>query len=188
MFIGIDNGLNGGIAVLDESGGIVATYTMPRATGPRGKGAAANIVDARVFSSIIGTYPAALFIALERPAGSQDVNAVQSMADSFATCRTVIECRRPGTLWPLTAWDWQRTFWPAPPRAKKGQPKPPKFDTKAAAMKAARELWPARDFLATSRSKVAHDGMVDACLIAEHLRRAVLNIPPATETQAAMPL
>ena len=187
MFIGIDNGLGGGIAVLDERGGIVATYTMPRTTGPRGKGAAANIVDARVFSSIIGTYPDAKFIAIERPAGSQDVNAVQSMADSFATCRTVVECRRPGALRALTAWDWQRTFWPAPPRAKKGEPKPPKFDTKAAAMKAARVLWPHHDFLATSRSKVGHDGLIDACLIAEHLRRDVLNIAPLLGTQPSQP-
>lgn len=179
-FIGIDNGLNGGIAVLNARGEIVATYVMPRGIGPRGKGVEASVVDARLFSAIIGEYPEAKEIAIERPAGAQDVNAVQSMADSFATCRTVIVCRG-RKLHALTAHDWQRSFWPSPPRAKKGEPKPPKFDTKAAALRAAAVIWPGRDFLATSRSKVAHDGIVDACLIAEHLRRKLSGIATITE-------
>jgi len=185
MILGIDNGLNGGIAVLTLTGEIVATYTMPRGTGPRGKGVAANVVDARLFSSIIGEYPDAQEIAIERPAGSQDVNAVQSMADSFATCRTVILCRN-RVLHAVTAYEWQRTFWPAPPRAKKGEPKPPKFDTKAAALKAAAALWPGRDFLASGRSKVAHDGIVDACLIAEHLRRKLAGLPGIEAEQSSL--
>jgi hypothetical protein len=178
MIIGIDNGLNGGIAVLSPSGEIIATYVMPRCTGPRGKGVAANVVDARAFSTIVGEYPEAEHIAIERPAGAQDVNAVQSMADSFATCRTVIICRG-RTLHALTAYDWQRSYWPAPPRAKKGGPKLPKFDTKYAAAVAARKIWPGRVFLATPRCTVAHDGIVDACLIAEHLRMKIFNLGPS---------
>lgn len=177
MIIGVDNGLSGGIAVLSMTGDIIATYVMPRGTGPRGKGVAANVVDARAFSAIIGAHLEATHIAIERPAGAQDVNAVQSMADSFATCRTVILCRGK-ELYALTAYDWQRSFWPAPPRAKKGEPKLPKFDTKRAAALAARTIWPGRVFLASPRCTVAHDGIVDACLIAEHLRRKIY--PPTT--------
>lgn len=177
MIIGIDNGLNGGIAVLNDDGSVVATYVMPRTTGPRGKGAAANIVNARAFSAIIGNYPDAENIAIERPVGAQDVNAVQSMADSFATCRTVILCRG-RTLHAVTAHEWQRSFWPSPPRAKAGQPKLPKFDTKAAAAKAAAEVWPHRDFLASARCTKGHDGIIDAALIAEHLRRSLFTQKP----------
>jgi hypothetical protein len=188
MIIGIDNGLDGGIAVLSLTGEIIATYVMPKTTGPRGKGIDANVVDARAFSSIIGDYLAAEYVAIERPAGSQDVNAVQSMADSFATCRTIILCRGQ-TLHTLTAYEWQRSFWPAPPRAKKGEPKLPKFDTKRAAALAARAIWPGRVFLATARSKVAHDGIVDACLIAEHMRRKRLEASsPDLVTQDAAPV
>lgn len=170
MVIGVDNGLKGGVAILSLTGEIIATFVMPATTGPRGKGVAANIVDARAFSSIVGMYPDAEQIAIERPAGSQDVNAVQSMADSFATCRTIIVCRG-RKLNALTAYEWQRTYWPAPPRSKKDAPASEKFDTKAAALAAATKIWPKQPFLATHRSKVAHDGIVDACLIAEHLRR-----------------
>lgn len=177
LIIGVDNGLNGGIAVLSMTGEIIATYVMPRGTGPRGKGVEASVVDARAFSTIIGDHLNASHIAIERPAGAQDVNAVQSMADSFATCRTVILCRGK-ELHALTAYDWQRSFWPAPPRAKKGEPKRPKFDTKRAAALAARTIWPGRVFLASPRCTVAHDGIVDACLIAEHLRRKIY--PPTT--------
>jgi hypothetical protein len=140
----------------------------------------ASVVDARAFSAIIGNHLAADHIAIERPAGAQDVNAVQSMADSFATCRTVILCRGK-TLHALTAYEWQRSFWPAPPRAKKGEPKLPKFDTKRAAALAARAIWPDRVFLATPRSTVSHDGIVDACLIAEHMRRKLY--PTSTTAQ-----
>lgn len=181
MFIGIDNGLNGGIAVLAADGSILATYVMPRGTGPRGKGMEANIVDARAFSSILGAHLECDHIAIERPAGSQDVNAVQSMADSFATCRTIILCRGK-TLRALTAYEWQRSFWPAPPRAKKGAPKLPKFDTKLAAAVASRKIWPDRVFLATPRSVVGHDGIIDACLIAEHLRRSIIALPGVCQT------
>lgn len=173
MFIGIDNGLNGGIAVLDQDGRILEMFVMPRGIGPRGKGEAASVVDARAFSQIIGNFPDAKEIAIERPAGAQDVNAVQSMADSFATCRTIIICRGRNLHAPH-AYEWQRTFWAPPPRAKKGEPKLPKFDTKAAALRAATALWPNHRFIATERSKVAHDGLVDACLIAEHLRKKLL--------------
>lgn len=186
MIIGIDNGLNGGIAVLRPTGEIIATYVMPRGTGPRGKGVAASVVDARAFSAIIGEYPEAIDIAIERPAGAQDVNAVQSMADSFATCRTVILCRA-RKLHALTAYEWQRSFWPAPPRAKKGEPKLPKFDTKYAAAVAARKIWPDRVFLAGDRCTKTHDGLVDACLIAEHLRRQLYEFEPLPATDKSQP-
>jgi hypothetical protein len=43
-----------------------------------------------------------------------------------------------------------------------------KGNTKVTALKRANALWPEQDWLATKRSKVAHDGIVDAALIAHY--------------------
>lgn len=45
------------------------------------------------------------------------------------------------------------------------------IDTKATALLVAKRLFPQEDFLATERSKKPHDGLVDACLLAEYGRR-----------------
>lgn len=53
---------------------------------------------------------------------------------------------------------------------KDGSPKK-KVDTKATSLIAAKRLFPKETFLATERSKVPHNGIVDAVLIAEFCRR-----------------
>jgi hypothetical protein len=52
--------------------------------------------------------------------------------------------------------------------------KVPKGETKAHARAKAREIWPDEDWLATPRSKKAHEGFIDAALIAEFYRRKLL--------------
>jgi hypothetical protein len=42
--------------------------------------------------------------------------------------------------------------------------------TKVAALASANKLWPTERWLATTRSKTPHDGMVDAALIARYNR------------------
>jgi len=46
-----------------------------------------------------------------------------------------------------------------------------KIDTKETSLIAAKRLFPKETFLATERSKVAHDGIVDAVLIATYCKR-----------------
>jgi len=46
-----------------------------------------------------------------------------------------------------------------------------KNDTKATSLLAAKRLFPKEDFLATPRSSVPHDGIVDALLLAEYGKR-----------------
>ena len=53
---------------------------------------------------------------------------------------------------------------------KKGKDKHKK-DTKKMALAVAKRLWPSETFLATSRSSVAHDGLVDASMLADFGRR-----------------
>lgn len=45
-----------------------------------------------------------------------------------------------------------------------------RIDTKAMAAVAVKRLFPSTSFLATSRSKVEHDGIIDACLMAYYLK------------------
>ena len=40
--------------------------------------------------------------------------------------------------------------------------------TKVAALAAANKLWPQQKWIATNKSKVPHDGMIDAALIAHY--------------------
>lgn len=73
---------------------------------------------------------------------------------------------------------WQKQMWqgirpvekPTGKKKKDGSPKY-KVDTKATSLIAAKRLFPNESFLATVRSKVPHDGIVDAVLMAEYCRR-----------------
>lgn len=69
---------------------------------------------------------------------------------------------------------WQKEIWTTPDieyevGGKEGKRK--KVNTKLTSLKSAMRLFPNFDFRATERSKVAHDGIVDALLIAEYGRR-----------------
>lgn len=73
---------------------------------------------------------------------------------------------------------WQKQMWQGirpveintGKKKKNGTPKY-KIDTKATSLIAAQHLFPKEKFLATDRSKIPHDGIVDAILLAEFGRR-----------------
>lgn len=79
----------------------------------------------------------------------------------------------------VSAKKWQKELWEGirpveilvPGKTNKdGSPKY-KVDTKATSLLAAKRLFPKETFLATERSKVPHNGIVDAVLIAEYCKR-----------------
>jgi len=163
IYIGIDNGLTGGIAILNT--GKLFLHVMPVVSDGK-----KNRVDVERLADIIRGYAGYagnrfLVAMYERPVGSRNVSAAVSMQDSFARIESVLilECLRRE---PITPQKWQKMFWKKPKMAK-GQ----KFDTKAAALKVAKQLWPEQNWLRTSKCTKAHDGMVDAALIAEYCRR-----------------
>ena len=163
IYIGIDNGLTGGIAILQD--GKLSLHIMPVLNDGK-----KNRVDVLALRSLITSYsPESMgykaFIIYESPAGSKSVRAAVSMQDSFARVESMLILagfRRE----PITSRKWQKIFWTVPKMAK-GQ----KFDTKAAALNKAKQLWPGQDWRKNERCKVAHDGLVDAALIAEYCRR-----------------
>lgn len=161
MILGIDNGLDGGLAALDRD----ALYTWPMPTRKLGKG---RVIDVHALQSIIQLERPRLIVLEEASKHSAGVLALCSTWRSFGSILTVIELSggRHEIVRPL---QWQRAFW-AKPKMPKGQ----KFDTKAAALNAANKLWPGRDWTKSEKATKAHDGMIDAALIAEWARRANL--------------
>lgn len=155
IYIGIDNGLSGGIVAI-QNHQIIKAATMPT----RGK-TGGNEVDAEILASFFdGWMRDEMTVVLETPGKfAKGVQAISSMWDSYGATRGVIECRgiRHHRIPPQR---WQKVMLP---NCAKG-------DTKPAALMRARQLWPTMDWRATPRSAKPHDGLIDAALIAEYAR------------------
>jgi hypothetical protein len=160
-FIGIDPGLGGGIALLSDEGAIIDRSPWP--TIKLGKGRDTDIL---ALARCVEANPGATY-ALEDPGKhAPGASGLVSMRDTFSIARTLLVVHRVRHEIVSRPLVWQREFWKKPK-----MPKGKKFDTKAAALAAARRLWPGEDFLATNRSTKPHDGIIDALLIAEYARR-----------------
>ena len=158
--IGIDNGLTGAIAAIRE--GKLFLRSMPVLHD--GKKNRVDVVRLRTIMKLFSS-GADAFIVYESVAGSKSVRAAVSMADSFARTEAVLilgNYRRE----PITARKWQKIYWSVPKMAKGV-----KFDTKAAALNKARQIWPDETWLRTSKCRKPDEGFVDAALIAEFCRR-----------------
>jgi len=170
-YIGIDCGISGGIGVIDENGIMLASEVMP--TVKTGKGNKIDIAMLRKIlfapiGKIVTANPAAYTFIIEDPgAHAPSASGLRSMTYCFAVAETLVfltGCRYHTVL----SQRWQKEFWSRPK-----MPKGKKFNTKAAALECARKLWPNQQFKATDRSTKAHDGIVDALLIAEYGRRTI---------------
>ena len=166
-FVGIDPGKNGGIAVLSNTN-CVLVAAMPT-----------NKENEIVFSELVSLVSNADFVVLE------DVHSIFGMSAQsnfqFGRGLGIIE----GVLGALnknyikvSPKVWQKEIWAdttpignaTGKLLKSGQPQI-KIDTKATSLIVAKKLFPNVNLLATKRSKVEHDGIVDALLLAEYCRR-----------------
>jgi len=157
IYIGIDNGLTGGLAALsDHPGAPVEMWPMPT----RGK-AKGNEVDAAAIWDFIDKWDrASVTVILETPGKhSPGAQALCSMWDSYGAIRGVLESRgiRHHRITPQS---WQKRMLVG---CAKG-------DTKPAALAMAKRLWPDETWLASPQCTKPHDGMIDAALIAEYGR------------------
>jgi hypothetical protein len=158
IYIGIDNGLTGGLVALSQhAGALIDRIEMP--TRGKSKG---NEVDAVVIGKFLcglrETGP--VTVVMETASKfSKGPMALCSMWDSNGCIRGILE-------WleirhhRITPQAWQRVMLPG---CKKG-------DTKPAALQRARQLWPEETWLRSHRCTKPHDGMIDAALIAEYGR------------------
>lgn len=162
-YFGIDNGVSGAIAAVHPDGKLDGWLAMP--IQKTRKGNEVNIVEVRdwiarwIEPKITRWHIDDFIILIEEPGGSKSARAATSMAGSFHSLRAMCE---------LMQWRWQRITpqsWQKPMLHCKGK------DTKPAALTMARSLWPKEKWLETEGCRVAHDGAVDAALIAEFGRR-----------------
>lgn len=159
IYIGIDNGLTGGLVALsDHPGPPIASIIMPT----RGK-AKGNEVDANAVWDWISTYldsMESLTVIIETPGKhSPGAQALCSMWDSYGAIRGILESRKIRHH-RITPQAWQKTMLVG---CSKG-------DTKPAALAMARRLWPAETWLASPQCSTPHTGLIDAALIAEYGR------------------
>jgi len=164
VIIGIDNGVSGSLAAISShNGAFIDAITMPcKYIGKL------NVIDgAKVVSWIKAISSCKVqCVAIEAcPDHARKASIMRSMGISFGILFGAISTGMPyvkivavrsGT--PKDS--WQKFMLPD---CKSG-------DTKPRALELAKRLWPDETFLATERSKVPHDGIVDAALLAEYAR------------------
>ena len=159
--IGIDNGVSGGLVALSPHSKIISMLPMPVLKARRG-----NEIDiAAVWQWMDALGDRSRITAIiEEPGGSKSARAATSMAGSFHALRAL--CVIKAIRWHrVTPQAWQRVMLPV---CKAG-------DTKGRALALARQLWPDESFRASARCRIAHDGMVDAAIIAEFGRTSSMS-------------
>jgi hypothetical protein len=155
LIIGVDNGIDGGIAFL-LNGKLVQAMTMPLLSKADPK----RVDVLRVVDAITGKGRVDL-VVIERPTHALSYRTAVSMADSFARIECAMSFTRVQFV-SVVAKEWQKEFWPSKMTKKK--------TTKELAFAEADRLWPGFDWRRSTRSEKVHDGMVDAALIAEYGR------------------
>lgn len=165
IYIGIDNGISGGIAAISPviGAGIIAMRQMP--VQKTRKGNEINIVAVWdwIDRELCATRQRdSITVVIEEPGGSKSAKAATSMAGSFHALRAMCELKhiRHHRITPQA---WQKPML----SAKAGYTKP-------AALALARALWPRETWLPTQRCSKPDEGMIDAALIAEFARRTGL--------------
>lgn len=159
IYIGIDCGLNGAIVALDsDSRKIISKLPMPVINNGK-----RNEIDISGINEIFESWShIRTKLIIEDTGGhAPSAAALRSMTYSFAVVKTVATVNKLSHHTVL-ARKWQSTFWTRPSG---------KYDTKAAALKAAKQIWLTEDWRKTPRSKIPFDGFVDAALLAEYGRK-----------------
>ena len=147
VFIGIDPGKNGGIAIIDAQDGLAQTAPYSD-TG---------LIDA--LQMITEAYADVGIICCLEKVGAMPGQGVVSMfnfGQSYGYIKGVLESFRI-PYQEITPQKWKREFGLS--------------SDKAASAEVCRKLFPDINLLATPRSKKPHDGMAEALLMAEYARR-----------------
>lgn len=161
IYIGIDNGISGGIAALSPTPGVGIVCMCPMPIQKTRKGNEIDILAVWEFLDAelcISRNSERITLVIEEPGGSKSAKAATSMAGSFHALRAMCELKRLRHH-RITPQAWQKPML----NAAAG-------DTKPAALAKARALWPNETWLASPRCKTPHPGLIDAALIAEFAR------------------
>jgi len=162
--VGIDNGLSGGIAILSQqTGSIIAMTPMPCKERKGKNEIDIQAVNTWLIKEMHGRLNYATYY-IEEPCGSKSLGAALSMASSFHSLRGLMETKN--LHWyGIQARQWQKELM---------------GKTKIAASKQSEQAfalanWKDEKFPTLKpKGKKLHDGIIDACLIAEFGRRQYL--------------
>lgn len=174
--VGIDVGKNGGIVIIDDENRIIAMAT------PKVNKDEIDIHQiVKVLSDLRGPYTK-IHIAIEDVHSIFGVGAKANF--QFGRALGILEGVVIGlgiSFTKVSPKIWQKDLWMGikpveintGKKTKEGNIKY-KTDTKATSLLAAKRLYPDLDLRATERSKKAHDGIVDALLIATYVKRKLI--------------
>lgn len=162
-YLGIDPGKQGAFVVIDENSNVIEKIGTPLI---------GKEYDRQGIVSILTKYPYHK-IGLENPDIIFGIG--KSAVASLSHCVGLIEGMMLGLKTPfilIKPKEWQKECWKHVKTQKKVDGKT--NDTKATSIMAAVNLWPAENFKVTNKggSSINHnEGMVDAVLVAEYVRR-----------------
>jgi hypothetical protein len=159
LYLGIDNGISGALALIDSDSKVA--WTMPMPIEKRGK--TSEVAVRCLYDELQGlSLDNNVTVVYEGPAKhSKGVLALTSTHECFGCVRTVLALLGLRTHIITQPRTWQKEFW----NSVAG------YDTKAESVRMAKMLWPEQDFLRTPKCKTPDNGITDALLIAEYGRR-----------------
>jgi hypothetical protein len=162
VIVGIDNGISGGIVALSQFDGSVIDYTQMPVETVDGK---SEVHIKGILYWLDQFNPLSTVVVIEEPLKhAKSSQAMRSMSISFGKILGLCEAIEYPT-YRMQVKEWQDVE--LGKKLAKGQ-------TKAVALAKAQQHWPDETWLATSRSRTPHDGIIDAALIARHYLRHIL--------------
>lgn len=155
VIVGIDNGISGGLCALSAFDGAVLGYRAM----PTKQVANKSEVDIRALLDWLEPYRKDMVVCIEEPLKhAKSSQAMRSMSISFGLIVGACEAKQ-FSVHRVQVKEWQDVM--LGKRLAKGM-------TKVAALATANKLWPQQRWIATNKSRVPHDGMIDAALIAHY--------------------
>lgn len=168
VYVGIDVGSNGGVFAFNDNDEVICKEAMPQLKG----GAGVDYKKLYCILKRIGTKAGHEAII---KVGIEDVHSLFGMSAKSNFSFGFIKGLKVGMLEALK-YDyelvapkaWQKKVWVDSDIVTKSSGKGK--DTKATSLNAATRIFPLVDFTKSDRSKIPHDGIFDAALIAEYIR------------------
>lgn len=161
-YIGIDPGISGGLACIGSSGVIVDIIAMP--TMKVGKKNKLDIKEIAKWIKGKATEEMIRMIAIEeqRAMHKQGVTSTFTTGRSYGLLEGVVAALElPYSI--IRPLEWQKAMFAGLPRG----------NTKEHSKQIAQQLYPGQDFKRTPKCSKIHDGLTDATLIAEYIRRKI---------------
>ena len=161
MFVGIDNGLKGGMTAIDDDGKVIKSIPMPVITTPKGK-SEYNIVEIKEFLIKFAAHTKTNLVGLEKAQAfpGQGVTSTFSTGKGYGMFIGLLSALNiPFTV--VAPQTWQGAVFVGLNRG----------DSKQASILFAQRMSPQTNWKGTERSKKFHDGMTDSFCIATYIKQ-----------------